>query len=99
MQECPEDAPTCPRPENSHSGNFVGFGCKGNNEYNDLATLFFNTQDDAIRNLYSAGTPHEYSMWSLFLFFIAFYCLTIITYGIAVPAGAPVPCVQPCIQL
>lgn len=87
MQECPPDA-LCPRPEHVHSGNFVSFGC-GENQYNDLATLFFNTQDDAIRNLFSAGTPHEYSMQALLLFFASFYVLMIITYGIAVPAGVP----------
>lgn len=85
MQECPEGA-LCPRPEHFHSGNFVSFGC-GDNQYNDLATLFFNTQDDAIRNLFSAGTPEEYSMRALLLFFASFYMLMIITYGIAVPAG------------
>lgn len=85
VQECPEGA-LCPRPEHFHSGNFVSFGC-GDNQYNDLATLFFNTQDDAIRNLFSAGTPEEYSMRALLLFFASFYMLMIITYGIAVPAG------------
>lgn len=88
MQECPPDA-LCPRPEHVHSGNFVSFGCSGTDQYNDLATLFFNTQDDAIRNLFSAGTPEEYSMRALLLFFASFYILMIITYGIAVPAGMP----------
>ena len=83
------DVPECPRAEHSHSGNFVAFGCEREDQYNDLATLFYNTQDDAIRNLFSARTPQEYSMWSLFVFFLVFYSLTIITYGIAVPAGLP----------
>jgi chloride channel 7 len=85
-RECPPGA-NCPRSESSYSGNFVSFGCSADNQYNDLATLFFNTQDDAIRNLFSAGTPYEYSMTSLLLFFCAFYGLMVITYGIAVPAG------------
>ena len=37
----------CPRTDDLHSGNFVKFGCRhvgGRGYYNDLATLFFNTQ-------------------------------------------------------
>ncbi|KAL7617652.1 hypothetical protein Lser_V15G03699 [Lactuca serriola] len=37
----------------------MDFFCTKENEYNDLATIFFNTQDDAIRNLFSAKTIHE----------------------------------------
>ena len=35
---------TCPRHDNSKSGNFVSFGCRYRDEYNGLATIFFNTQ-------------------------------------------------------
>jgi chloride channel 7 len=91
VQECPVGVPDCPRSESSPSGNYVAFGCAREGQYNDLATLFYNTQDDAIRNLFSAGTPQEYSLWSLFVFFLSFYSLMIVTYGIPVPAGA-VPC-------
>jgi chloride channel 7 len=88
---CPEasdtkNPPKC-RDDASISGNFVSFGCSRQDEYNELATLFFNTQDDAIRNLFSTGTSHEYSKSALLLFFLAFYGLTIITYGLPVPAG------------
>ena len=100
VQDCPLDVPNCPRPEHSHSGNYVAWTCKHPNQYNDLATLFYNTQDDAIRNLFSAGTKQEYSMWSLFVFFLVFYTLAIITYGIAVPAGAPpVPRMHVCLAV
>ena len=34
----------CPRRDNSRSGNFVSFGCNYRDEYNSLATIFFNTQ-------------------------------------------------------
>jgi chloride channel 7 len=92
VQVCPEgidskEASPCPRDDSSISGNFVAFGCSGPDEYNELATLFFNTQDDAIRNLFSTGTSHEYSKSALLVFFLAFYGFTIITYGIPVPAG------------
>lgn len=87
VQACPPQEANCPRPETSLSGNFVSFGCYNPNEYNDLATLFFNTQDDAIRNLYSTGTTQEYSKMALVVFFLTFYGLTIITYGLPLPAG------------
>ncbi|KAI5381259.1 hypothetical protein KIW84_UN0879 [Lathyrus oleraceus] len=44
---CPEPDPTsgieCPRPPGMY-GNYVNFYCSKDNEYNDLATIFFNTQ-------------------------------------------------------
>ncbi|GER25091.1 chloride channel clc [Striga asiatica] len=56
----------CPRRPGMY-GNYVNFYC-GDKEYNDLATIFFNTQDDAIRNLFSAKTIHEFSAQSLLTF-------------------------------
>lgn len=76
---------------------FLQFYC-GDREYNDLATIFFNTQvnrysilvlifqfglanvfyiclqDDAIRNLFSAKTIHEFSSQSLLTFLVLHYC-------------------------
>lgn len=72
------------------SGNFKNFQCPPG-QYNDLASLFFNTNDDAIRNLFSSGTENEFYISSLFIFFAAIYCLGIITYGIAVPSGLFIP--------
>lgn len=80
----------CPRPSGTY-GNYVNFHCSKDGEYNDLATIFFNTQDDAIRNLFSAKTIHEYSAQSLLTFLAMFYFLAIITYGTAVPSGQFVP--------
>ncbi|XP_073006449.1 chloride channel protein CLC-d isoform X2 [Typha latifolia] len=80
----------CPRPPGT-DGNFVNFYCAKDKEYNDLATIFFNTQDDAIRNLFSAKTFHEYSAQSLLTFLVMFYSLAIVTFGTAVPAGQFVP--------
>ncbi|KAG1653076.1 hypothetical protein FOA52_007509 [Chlamydomonas sp. UWO 241] len=75
-QPCPPDAAgLCPRMDNSHSGNFVSFGCASKYEYNDLATIFFNTQDDAIRNLFSSKTKREYTVASLVTFATCFYFL------------------------
>ncbi|XP_049374333.1 LOW QUALITY PROTEIN: chloride channel protein CLC-d [Solanum verrucosum] len=72
-------------------GNYVNFYCQNNKEYNDLATIFFNTQDDAIRNLFSAKTAHEFSAQSLLTFLVMFYTLAVVTFGTAVPAGQFVP--------
>lgn len=80
------------------------FYCAKDSEYNDLATIFFNTQvmlaeynnsyyikhfygswflvfdimtfllqDDAIRNLFSAKTFHEYSAQSLVIFLVLYF--------------------------
>eukprot|EP00257_Ricinus_communis_P015561 XP_015573509.1 chloride channel protein CLC-d isoform X1 [Ricinus communis] len=89
---CPEkDADIeCPRPPGMY-GNYVNFYCGTNKEYNDLATIFFNTQDDAIRNLFSAKTIHEYSAQSLLTFLVMFYTLAVVTFGAAIPAGQFVP--------
>ncbi|KAM3356242.1 chloride channel protein CLC-d isoform X1 [Capsicum galapagoense] len=72
-------------------GNYVNFYCQNKKEYNDLATIFFNTQDDAIRNLFSAKTAHEFSAQSLLAFLVMFYSLAVVTFGAAVPAGQFVP--------
>ncbi|KAH7522342.1 hypothetical protein FEM48_Zijuj07G0128200 [Ziziphus jujuba var. spinosa] len=91
---CPEAVPEsgieCPRPPGMY-GNYVNFYCSKDKEYNDLATIFFNTQDDAIRNLFSAKTIHEFSAQSLLTFLVMFYSLAVVTFGTAVPAGQFVP--------
>ncbi|XP_072150949.1 putative chloride channel-like protein CLC-g isoform X3 [Setaria viridis] len=77
-------------PSIGRSGNFKKFQC-GMNEYNDLASLFFNTNDDTIRNLYSAGTDDEFHISSILVFFAASYFLGIFSYGLALPSGLFVP--------
>ncbi|KAG6393136.1 hypothetical protein SASPL_147371 [Salvia splendens] len=74
----------------AHSSAGGLFYCS-DKEYNDLATIFFNTQDDAIRNLFSAKTIHEFSAQSLLTFLVMFYSLAVVTFGTAVPAGQFVP--------
>ncbi|KAL8597704.1 Chloride transport protein 6 [Nucella lapillus] len=57
--------------------------------YNDMATLFFNPQEVAIKQLFhQAGT---FSMPSLGIFFLCFFLLACWTYGVAVPSGLFVP--------
>ncbi|WOL03619.1 chloride channel protein CLC-c [Canna indica] len=86
---CPPDAQDqCP--SIGRSGNYKNFRCPPNH-YNDLASLFLNTNDDAIRNLFSGGTDNEFYISSLFIFFVGVYCLGIVTYGIAIPSGLFIP--------
>jgi chloride channel 7 len=92
MQPCPADTgEDCPRTDNSHSGNFVSFNCAHRPAYNDLATIFFNTQDDAIRNLFSSQTKNEYGVSTLLTFVVMFFFLAVLSYGVAIPTGLFVP--------
>jgi chloride channel 7 len=77
-------------PTIGRSGNYKNFQCPPNH-YNDLASLFMTTNDDAIRNLFSSGSDKEFHLSTLMVFFAAIYCLGIVTYGIAVPSGLFIP--------
>lgn len=59
--------------------------------YNPLATLFFSTEKDQIHTLFSRDDIIEYSLVEIFAFFITWYCFTITTYGVWVPAGLFLP--------
>ncbi|KAJ7975527.1 Chloride channel protein like [Quillaja saponaria] len=86
---CPTDLHvSCPAV--GKSGNYKPFQCQPG-YYNDLASLFLNTNDDAIRNLLSTSTKREFHIATLFVFFAAVYCLGIVTYGIAIPSGLFIP--------
>ncbi|KAK9673226.1 hypothetical protein RND81_12G154600 [Saponaria officinalis] len=86
---CPSN-PEITCPTIGESGNYKSFQCPPG-YYNDLASLFLNTNDDAIRNLFSARVTREFQISSLLIFFTTVYGLGIITYGIAVPAGLFIP--------
>ncbi|KAG8364035.1 hypothetical protein BUALT_Bualt19G0084300 [Buddleja alternifolia] len=77
-------------PTEGRSGNYKNFQCQPGH-YNDLASLFLNTNEDAIRNLLSSENKNEFHIPTLFIFFAAIYLLGIITYGIAVPSGLFIP--------
>ncbi|KAL3526176.1 hypothetical protein ACH5RR_014548 [Cinchona calisaya] len=81
----PETCPTTGR-----TGNFKQFNCpKGH--YNDLATLLLTTNDDAVRNVFSINTSTEFDILSLTIFFVLYFILGLITFGIAVPSGLFLP--------
>lgn len=86
---CPPD-PTEPCPTIGRSGIYKKFQCPPNH-YNDLASLIFNTNDDAIRNLFSKNTDDEFEVKSVFIFFIMCFFLSIFSYGVVAPAGLFVP--------
>ncbi|XP_057446487.1 chloride channel protein CLC-c-like isoform X2 [Lotus japonicus] len=86
---CPTDKGViCPSVD--ESGEYKMFQCPPDH-YNDLASLFLNTNDDAIRNLFSPKITKEFHISSLFIFFATIYFLGIITYGIAIPSGLFIP--------
>jgi chloride channel 7 len=86
---CPLDA-TEACPTIGRSGNYKKFQCPPG-YYNDLASLIFNTNDDAIRNLFSKGTDSEFQPSSVLIFFITCFFLSIFSYGVVAPAGLFVP--------
>ncbi|KAI9125710.1 hypothetical protein K1719_003128 [Acacia pycnantha] len=88
-QPCPVDAAEeCPTI--GRSGNYKKFQCPPGH-YNDLASLFFNTCGDAIKNLFSTNTDEEFAYSSMFTFFISCFFLSIFSYGVVAPAGLFVP--------
>lgn len=88
---CPAELSASNRcPTIGRSGNFKKFRCPAGH-YNALASLFLNTNDDAIRNLFSGGTDSEFDVSTLLTFFAAVYSLGLLTYGVAVPSGLFIP--------
>ncbi|KAI5067428.1 hypothetical protein GOP47_0017956 [Adiantum capillus-veneris] len=82
---CPSDiGGKCPT-TGSH-GNFKHFICS-DGYYNDLASLFFNTNENVVRNLFSVGTTNEFHYKSLAIYLASNLILALLTYGTAVPSG------------
>ncbi|CAM8992282.1 unnamed protein product [Rhodiola kirilowii] len=79
-----------PCPTTGRTGNFKQFNCPAGH-YNDLASLLFSTNDDAVRNIFSTNTPTEFHPLSLMIFFALYLVLGLITFGIAVPSGLFLP--------
>lgn len=79
-------------PTYGRAGNFKNFHCPAGS-YNDLAGLFFNTNEDTVRNLFSKRTNGEFQFSSLFIYLGSAYSLALLTYGIAVPSGLFVPAI------
>ncbi|KAH9616502.1 hypothetical protein KSS87_009375 [Heliosperma pusillum] len=72
------------------TGNFKRFNCP-EGYYNDLGSLLFSTNDDAVRNIFSTNTPGEFHAVSLLIYFALYCILGLFTFGIAVPSGLFLP--------
>mmetsp|Transcript_35690 Transcript_35690/g.43688 ORF Transcript_35690/g.43688 Transcript_35690/m.43688 type:complete len:273 (+) Transcript_35690:655-1473(+) len=78
----------------SSNDDIIVAGACPKGSYNPLATMFFNTEGDAIRSLISGFESENgvnASNWHLFLFATVWYIFTIVTYGVWVPAGLFLP--------
>lgn len=64
----------CPRPTKMYGSN-TNFYCSKEKEYNGLATIFCNPQDDASRNLLSLESIHGFSAQGLLIFLLFLLCL------------------------
>ena len=88
---CPTTGPLASPDGTCHALNrFRRFHCPSGH-YNDLASLFLNINDDAIRNLYTTGTNDVYHPASMAIFFVASYALGVLSYGVVAPSGLFVP--------
>jgi len=86
----------CPRPQSQHHGNYIHFHClqdASRSGYSDIATIFFNTSDDAIRNLFSPHSAHEFSVDALVTSFLLYFIMAVMTYGVSIPSGLFIPCI------
>ncbi|KAF2582791.1 hypothetical protein F2Q68_00002158 [Brassica cretica] len=77
-------------PSVGRAGIYKSFQCPPNH-YNDLSSLLLNTNDDAIRSLFTSRSENEFQISTLAIFFFFVYFLGIITYGIAIPSGLFIP--------
>ena len=77
----------------SNMDTIVQYNC-AEGSYSPLATMFMNTEGDAIRSIISGfegpGGVHSYT-WTLAFFAGMWYFWTIVTYGVWVPAGLFLP--------
>nr|CAB3450007.1 unnamed protein product [Digitaria exilis] len=88
---CPRTGPRASPDGTCHALNrFRRFHCPPGH-YNDLASLFLNINDDAIRNLYTTGTNDVYHPGTMVAFFVASYALGVLSYGVVAPSGLFVP--------
>ena len=71
--------------------NHIHWNCEEEKEYNDLATLFYNTEAAQIKSLFYVNKYFEIDTHQIFLFGLTWYVFTIFTYGVVIPAGLFLP--------
>ena len=70
---------------------YKAYLCTGEDEYNPLATLLFNTQSQTIKSMLNDDV--YFGTLQLFVFFLIWYIFTITTSGTAAPLGIFLPCI------
>ncbi|CAL5183042.1 unnamed protein product [Lathyrus oleraceus] len=94
LSKCVPCSGECPNsPSTGFSMHYDSFQCPPNH-FNDLSSLLFTTNDDAIRKLFidsSESANAAFQLSSLIIFFVAIYLLGIVTYGVAIPSGLFIP--------
>lgn len=69
------------------------FTCK-EGEYNPLGLLLFNTQESAVKVLFSRHTSGVFHTYHLIIAFLVFFWMAILTYGISIPSGLFIPLIM-----
>lgn len=80
----------CSIPGAPELNGFALYGCPEERTFNDLGVFMFNPQGYLIKALFRTEETN-FSGWSLFVLFLFYYGLSIITYGAAIPAGLFTP--------
>ena len=94
--ELPTDMQDWTNQEKNLVESLVPFRCVPGKEYNEVASLIFTEADTAIKQLFhfreaGADDNSTFSSGALFFFFIPYFIMATVTYGIAVPSGLFVP--------
>ncbi|CAO2816126.1 unnamed protein product [Amaranthus hypochondriacus] len=88
--KCDPSLPSSHCSTTGRTGNYKRFNCP-EGYYNDLGSLLFSTNDDAVRNIFSTNTAGEFHPVSLIIYFVLYCILGLFTFGIAVPSGLFLP--------
>ena len=93
--ELPKDMQEWSEQEKNLVESLVPFRCIPGKEYNQVASLFFNDADVAIRQLFHfrevQASDTTFSSGALVFFFVPYITMVMLVYGIAVPSGLLVP--------
>ncbi|RWS03848.1 H(+)/Cl(-) exchange transporter 7-like protein [Dinothrombium tinctorium] len=79
----------CRRVDPSQVAFPVQYNCP-EGEYSVMAALWFNTPEASVKALFH-NKAETWTAISLSIFFIAYYCLSIVTYGLSISSGLFIP--------
>jgi H+/Cl- antiporter ClcA len=96
---CPASAAAsgaCPSPAHAHASIYLPFACADASDatssyYSPAASLFLPTPEAAVRALFATRSPSAFPPAALALFAVVSASLTVLTYGLQLPAGLFVP--------